>query len=404
MVAGPYSGRPWRRPPLRQRVLIFTPHFWPATAAGGTARSVSNLVAEIGEANDVTVVTSAADLDSTDGFEGLSGRWINYFGARVYYVDTTSKKQWRSIYRLLRGQEWDVLLLNSMWNPHFSLLPASLCGLRYLRVSQGVLMPRGELALGALKLKPAKKKLGRPFVRALYERSMGYIGVTSNAESQVAQEWYPRTRQIRIRETPDRITFVETPPSGPLRVLFLGRIHPTKGLLELLHGLRQVEECIQLTVAGPVVDEAYWQQCQQVQSQVPSRVKISYLGSVERTQVVDLLHESDVLATLTLGENFGHTIAEALQAGCQVMTTRSTPWTELLEQGAGVVVETRGDPAEVARELTRLARRSDFERRSGRLAARQGFDTWVGVQPPDFISAISQAHVADVPRLPSTSG
>ena len=88
------------------------------------------------------------------------------------------------------------------------------------------------------------------------------------------------------------------------------------------------------------------------------------------------------MVLLTAGENYGHVIAEALQAGCPVITTPTTPWTQVLRGGGGEIVEDRDNPAEVAAVLDRWATKTPDELAASRHRARQAFETFAARQAP----------------------
>lgn len=52
-------------------------------------------------------------------------------------------------------------------------------------------------------------------------------------------------------------------------------------------------------------------------------------------QVPDKLAEYDLFFLPTLGENFGHVIAEALSSGLPVLISDTTPWRDLAEKSLG---------------------------------------------------------------------
>jgi len=49
----------------------------------------------------------------------------------------------------------------------------------------------------------------------------------------------------------------------------------------------------------------------------------------------DIFSQATAFVFPTLVENFGHVIAETLSVGCPVSVTANTPWTELIQSGAG---------------------------------------------------------------------
>lgn len=372
------------------QVLIFAPNFWPAVAAGGTARSLTNLVREAPPEAAVTVVTAADDLGDVSAFTGLTGHWLRFGGSRVYYFDTGSVGQTFSLFRLLRKTRWDSVVLNSYWSPVMSVLPALLTATRLMPTGQVVLMPRGGLEPGALHIKAQKKRLAAPIFRLLYQHAVDVFAVTSESEMLNVRGLFPHKETLLVSESPDALDFESTAPiNDGLRIAFVGRIHPTKGLVEAIRALQLVKQRVHLSIAGPIADEHYWAECLDLLSQLPDNATYEFLGVVSRDGVATLLTNSDVMISLTLGENFGHTIAEALQVGCSVMTTNDTPWTSYLSAGNGYCVSDRTQYPDVAQQLDLLAQQDATTRVTARQQARRSFEAWQADQPPSVLEAIS---------------
>jgi glycosyltransferase involved in cell wall biosynthesis len=123
--------------------------------------------------------------------------------------------------------------------------------------------------------------------------------------------------------------------SGRLRLLFLSRITPKKNLTYLLDRIAGLHGHVQLTIAGPIADHAYWEDCERRIAALPTNVRASYIGTVEHDDVPSLLAAHHVFALPTLGENFGHVIMEALDSGLGVLVSDQTPWRGLEKLGAG---------------------------------------------------------------------
>ncbi len=195
-------------------------------------------------------------------------------------------------------------------------------------------------------------------------------------------QFIPHRRTYLTDNTPDEIPYDESyrisgPPDQALHILSLGRVNEKKGVLELIRGLRLVTVPSHLTIAGPQDGHAYWQACIEEASRLPSHVTVDVVGPVSREQIPQLLHEHDFMVTLTAGENFGHTLAEALQAGCPVLATRSTPWTQYLEDDGSRLISDRTDPEVVAEAIEELGRTCKNDRVKSRRAARASFESWL---------------------------
>jgi glycosyltransferase involved in cell wall biosynthesis len=126
-------------------------------------------------------------------------------------------------------------------------------------------------------------------------------------------------------------------PVDAVRLLFLSRVSPKKNLLFLLERLMEVPSsvAVALTIAGPQEDAAYWERCQRRIRALPAHVHVEAMGAVSHDQVRPLMAGHHVFVLPTFGENYGHSIVEALGTGRPVLLSDRTPWRGLAGQGAG---------------------------------------------------------------------
>ena len=372
------------------RVLIVASHFPPGLQGGGPARSTWNLLLDASQNHQVDVVTADRDFGDAEAYKGLSGRTVKLANGVAYYLDLASPSQAVSLIRELRSKPYSMLLLNSFWDIKMSLLPAVLFRLLRGRDLAVVLMPRGELLPESLAIRKWKKKALLPIVRRIYEQTVDFLAATSDAELASLRTAVPGIPAIRTINIPDKFPF-----GGPevmseeLRLLFLARISDDKGLLEVLEGLVEVKATVSLTVAGPVQDKAYFAKCQRLVAQLPQNISVSFVGRVERADLPQLFHNHDLFLSLAPSENFGHTIAEALQAGCPVVTTQATPWTGTLRDGGGSVVGDRTDRAEVAATVDQWAQTTTEERLTRRRTAREAYERSDATQGVSVIQLVA---------------
>ncbi len=146
-------------PKLTTTVLIFVAHYLPGWKAGGPIRTIANLVEHLGEDFDLRIVTSDRDSGDPATYPGIKvDQWQNVGKASVRYV-SPDQRGLRSLARLMRETPYDLLYINSFFNPIFTIRPllARRIGLAPLRPC--VIATRGEFASAALELKAWKKKL-----------------------------------------------------------------------------------------------------------------------------------------------------------------------------------------------------------------------------------------------------
>lgn len=121
-------------------------------------------------------------------------------------------------------------------------------------------------------------------------------------------------------------------------ILFLSRIHPTKGIQILLEAWSGIDATQrkgwQLIIAGEG-EQDYVRELQDLIQLKYSGSDISYVGPKYGKEKVKTYHQADVFVLPTHSENFGMVIAEAMSCGLPVITTTGTPWEVLNKELAG---------------------------------------------------------------------
>jgi glycosyltransferase involved in cell wall biosynthesis len=360
------------------RVLATSAGFEPGFRGGGPIRSVTAIVDTVSDTTDLWLVTADRERGASEQYPGLSGRWISRGRPQVFYLDWRRPRHWLRLWRDLHRRQFDLLYVNSLWQPSFTILPIVFVKLGIIRARRVLLAPRGELSRGALSLKSPKKRvfltLWRPFLN-----SMDMIWhASSEREATDIRTVFPHAR-VEINEDQVTLPYEPLPAKlanhGNTRVVFIGRIAPMKNLDLVLMSLAQMSKPIDLDIYGPLVDAAYWSKCQVLLRQLPSEVHVRYMGELQPQQVRTAFAGYDAFVFPTRGENFGHVIAESLSASCPVICSDETPWTSVLMAGGGVVVHdlTVGG---LRQELATFAAMSPSERLSMRQAAGDAYRSW----------------------------
>lgn len=324
---------------FKRNILILTPYYLPAYKAGGPIRSIANLVDALSKDFNFYILTLDRDLLESNSFLGVEKeKWVKVDQANVFYIPE-SKISYSFYKSFFRSISFDVLYLNSFFDLRFSILPLINIKLKNNRNFPIVLAPRGEFSPGALKIKGFKKNIFISFSKLFRIHS----NITWQASSEI------EFRDIKTIINPERQDIVIAPnipdlkpPSnsaneydGVLRIIWSSRISPKKNLLFALEVLKEVKSRVLFSLYGLVDDAKYWEKCKQLISELPKNIVVKYYGAVSHQEIEQNLKKSHLFFLPTLGENFGHSIVEALLAGIPVMISKETPWQDLEKSNVG---------------------------------------------------------------------
>jgi glycosyltransferase involved in cell wall biosynthesis len=165
------------------------------------------------------------------------------------------------------------------------------------------------------------------------------------------------------------------PSADTLRLVFVGRVSAKKNLAVALEGLRDVEKPVQFDIFGPLEDPPYWSRCENLISRLPPHVTVRQRGALPPADVRPTFARYDAFLFPTLGENFGHVIAESMSASCPVICPDTTPWTSILNGGGGVLLDSPAAPA-ITRTVDMLASLPTHQRTELRRRAGETFEAW----------------------------
>lgn len=220
-----------------------------------------------------------------------------------------------------------------------------------------VVSPRGMLSQWALNFHPTKKRLAWMLYQARDLRTAHLIHATSEDEAEDAQRLGLRVPVAVIPngvEVPSDLPHRHRP--GKMRqALFLSRIHPKKGVLELIAAWSQTRPSDwRLVVAGPD-DNGHRAQAEEMVLREGLETVVEFIGSVPNEDKWRVYADSDLFILPTFSENFGIVIAEALGSGLPVITTTGAPWRVLRDQGFGWWTDIGVEPLVTAiREATSI--------------------------------------------------
>jgi glycosyltransferase involved in cell wall biosynthesis len=321
-------------------VLTITPHYLPGFKSGGPLVSVRNIVDGLNSEFDFKIVAADRDLGDSAPYSGITAAmWHDVGNAKVRYASELDRRV-RAICRIIADTDHDLLYLNSFFAPWATIYPLLGRRLGLVPPKPILLAPRGEFSKGALALKTAKKT-----TYLLAAKRMGLLrDVQWHASTEFEAEDIARTigseENIFIAsDLPDQPPAVL--PTGPrdgcpdLNVVFLSRVSPKKNLEYAIDVLARSRERLHFHIYGPAEDANYWSRCLGKLDSLPAHLSWTYHGAVSPNEVPAIMRSNDLFFLPTLGENYGHVIAEALSMGTRVLISDQTPWRDLASRGLG---------------------------------------------------------------------
>ena len=294
-------------------------------SSGGPARSAQGLVSGLNVAGVETWLLALSCSDEP---------WV---GGVVHFVNG---EPFESVVTRINP---DVVHLHGIWSLALHRC-AVICRRRKIPY---VIAPRGMLEPWSLQQKWLKKRIARLLYQDRDLKCAAALHATAESE---AEQFRKLGFKNPIIVSPNGVNvpncqLAAKNAKGAKRVLFVSRMHPKKGVMELVEAWGQV-------VSGGVGEWRSWKVElvytvngdfeREYEAKVKARVKelgledqFIFTGALNDDEKWKAYGRADLFVLPTYSENFGIVVAEALWAGVPVITTKGTPWQELEERKCG---------------------------------------------------------------------
>ena len=298
-----------------------------AVSSGGRGMAALRYSEAISKAGaDVTVFATSPDLRNlfrpayhTSSLRILNAPFVpNSIGGLI--------ERYRAIDRLCEENRFDLVHLHGVWLPLLAL--AAIISTK--RQIPFVVSPHGGFEPWALNHKRTKKWLALKSYQGFVNRGAAMFFATARKE----------VESLRRLKIPQPVAMIpigidvggaqdRASKAGKRSILFLSRIHPVKGLLDLVEAWAQVRNpSWRVVVAGP--DEGGHR------SKVEELIKFhrletdfEFIGLVDGERKQACFENADLFILPSYSENFGISVIEALANQLPVITTTATPWRDL---------------------------------------------------------------------------
>lgn len=209
------------------------------------------------------------------------------------------------------------------------------------------------------------KDTRRKAVKRVWERACSIVAphrtvlhVTSETERVDSSRRLPGLPTAVIPngvKIPENATLV--PRNGPLRLVYLGRLEPKKGLENLLLACRALADLglsFSLAVGGSG-DAKFTAGLKARAAALSLGSIVAFVGPVARDAKGLFFGNADLAVVPSHVENFCGVVAEALAHGVPVLASHGTPWSRIEQVGCGLWV--KNDPESLAIAIQQIARK-----------------------------------------------
>ncbi len=232
-----------------------------------------------------------------------------------------------------------VIHVNGLWTPFLH----KIVRLAIKNSLPFVISPHGTLEPWALAHKYLKKKLAWHLYQKQDVQCANVIHATSKVESENMRDLGIVT-PIALVPSATGLPDLKKVNNKIRTMLFLSRIHPVKGLLNLIVAWAQVRPAGWRLVIAGVDEDGHRQEVEQRVKYFGLEAFVQFVGPVFDDEKSNLYHRSDLFVLPSYSENFGLVIIEAMSYGLPVITTRAAPWSILQEKQCGWWVDVGVDP------------------------------------------------------------
>lgn len=318
-------------------IFIFIIGYLPGAGYGGPVSSIANFVECFGDEYDIRIVTSNHDHGKREVYPNISEGWNRVGKASVMYLDERryTKKNFHSI---LKDYDVAIVYLTGVFS--IRLNKPAIDSARKLNIPVVVAL-RGEICINILAMKKLKKVVYLKIMKTVRYFNGLKFQITSDEEYVQLKKYLSiPDKEIIMLPNMHGKTYGSVPLAkevNELKLLFISRIHPKKNLLDALKAIVQLKTKIVFDIYGPIEDEAYWNQCQEIIKEAKGHIQIHYCGHLNMTEARKIYYNYHGFLFPTLSENYGHVIVEAMIANCiPLISKNTTPWNDLHGNGGYV--------------------------------------------------------------------
>ncbi|MBP1641180.1 MAG: putative glycosyltransferase [Bacteroidetes bacterium] len=251
--------------------------------------------------------------------------------------------------------DYDICHQHGMWS--FSSIISLIWAKRTKKPV--IIQPHGMLFPEILGHNPLLKQVALKTYEGYNLKHASYLVSTSDSESQTIRTLLPNAKIEQIKCLFDVPQLIDNDTLniylGKYKFLYkqywlyLGRIHPKKGIDLLIEGYNMLQDKLPLVIVGPKeIPEYYDSILKQIKNYNLSN-EVFFVPEVSEIEKLSLMRGAKAFVLPTRSENFGTVVAEALGQQCPVICTIGAPWSTLEQYKCGWWVDI--DPKSISSAL-----------------------------------------------------
>jgi len=148
--------------------------------------------------------------------------------------------------------------------------------------------------------------------------------------------------------------------SSAKTIIFVGRLHPVKGVQYLIEAMAIVHletPDVKLVIVGDGVERA---RLEELAERLNLKGSIQFAGQVPQESIPRLMHQADVFALSSLSESFGIVNLEAMAAGLPIVATNVGGIPDIVEEGVNGYLVNAKNPDELADRILVLLQNDEM--------------------------------------------
>jgi glycosyltransferase involved in cell wall biosynthesis len=325
--------------------------------SGGPSRSISQMALALSELGCIShIFAYQSDKRIVDLSRLVGNVNINWIKRGTSYSGYL--RSWQTCFKPDRT----IVHVHGLWSGinHFA------CKAARRQSSPYIIAPRGMLEDWALKHKRWKKRVAYWLYQRRDLAKASALHATSPSEVVSIKRMNLHVPIVLVNNAVEVPLLTEpigaNPSPAKRKVLFLSRLHPVKGLENLIQAwCRVMKPDWECCLVGPG-EMGYVTHLKKLCKDLGGAASISFHEGVSDNEKWRILRTADLFVLPSHSENFGMAIAEALGSAVPVITTRKTPWEEVETKNCGWWIEDNVEALEIA--LVQAMSLTDYQRQA----------------------------------------